>query len=195
MSYILGLTGPTGSGKSTISKYAKTLGWHIVDCDLLARKAVEKEEALKKLADVFGSDILNSDNSLNRKVLAEKAFSAGDKTELLNKTVLPYIVKLVKEEIEKANSDKIILDAPTLYESGADLFCDDVLVITSSVDKRKKRIINRDHIDEKDALLRINAGKDDEFYKDKTLHIIYNDFDEETLKNEFMKMLEKLGGK
>ena len=194
MSYILGLTGPTGSGKSTASEYAKTLGWHIVDCDLLAREAVKNDDALNKLTEVFGKEILATDGGLNRKALAEKAFATEDKTELLNKTLLPYIVELVKEEIEKANSDKIILDAPTLYESGADALCDAVIVITSSADKRIGRIMGRDGLDEKDAKLRIGAGKNDEYYKQRTLHIIYNDFDEKTLKDEFERILTNSGG-
>lgn len=195
MSYVLGLTGPTGSGKSTACKYANLLGWDIIDCDLLAREAVKNAEALNKLTEVFGKDILNSDKTLNRGALAAKAFASQDKTELLNKTLLPFIVELVNEKIKNSKSDKIILDAPTLYESGADKLCDAVCVITSSKDKRTARIIERDLLDEQSAKLRIGAGKDDEYYKARTLHIIYNDFDEQTLKDEFEQMLENLGGK
>ena len=88
MSLIIGLTGPTGSGKTTVSKAAKDLGFKVIDCDKLARKAVEKgEEGLKAVVNAFGEDILLANGELNRKELAKKAFSTEEKTELLNKTL------------------------------------------------------------------------------------------------------------
>ena len=99
MSFIIGLTGPTGAGKSTVSAAAEQFGLRVVNCDLLARKAVEKgTEGLKALTAVFGNGILEKDGSLNRKELAAVAFKTPENTELLNKTLLPHIVKLVKKE-------------------------------------------------------------------------------------------------
>lgn len=195
MSYVLGLTGPTGSGKSTACKYARDNGWKIIDCDSLARDAVKIPEALMALACAFGEDILNGDKTLDRKALAQKAFCNEDKTELLNKTLLPFIVELIKVEIKQAKSEKIILDAPTLYESGADSICDAVCVITAPQDVRKDRIIKRDNIDDAAAMLRIGAGKNDEYYKQRAAHIIYNDSSEEKLINDFAQILDTLGGR
>ena len=70
----IGLTGPTGAGKSTVSQVAESMGFQVIDCDKVARKATEKGSiGLLKLAAVFGDDILNSDDTLNRKVLADIA--------------------------------------------------------------------------------------------------------------------------
>ena len=86
MSIVIGLTGPTGSGKSTASITAEKLGFKVIDCDKLARVAVEKgSEGLVALAAAFGDDILNDDGTLNRKKLAEKAFSTKENTELLKR--------------------------------------------------------------------------------------------------------------
>ena len=121
MSFIIGLTGPTGAGKSTVSAAAEQFGLKVVNCDLLARKAVEKgTEGLKALTAVFGNGILEKDGSLNRKKLAAVAFKTPENTELLNKTLLPHIVKLVKKE---TNSKNALLDAPTLFESGLNSEC------------------------------------------------------------------------
>ena len=110
MSFIIGLTGPTGAGKSTVSAAAEQFGLKVVNCDLLARKAVEKgTEGLKALTAVFGNGILEKDGSLNRKELAAVAFKTPENTELLNKTLLPHIVKLVKKETNsKKNINTII---------------------------------------------------------------------------------------
>ncbi len=194
MKYILGLTGPTGSGKSTLCRAAEGVGWYVIDCDKLARSATDKAEVLKALADVFGKDILNCSGALNRAALAKKAFSSKEKTELLNKTILPFIVELIKEKIAESDSEKIILDAPTLYESGANSLCSDTCAVLSDKKVRLKRIIGRDGITEQAAKLRISAGKPDRYYKGKTQHIIYNNGDEQSFVSSFLKLLSQLGG-
>ena len=74
---IIGLTGPTGSGKSTVAKYFNDLGVEIIDCDLVAREVTEiGSELLPLLAETFGDEILADDGSLIRKELAKKAFSS-----------------------------------------------------------------------------------------------------------------------
>ena len=196
MKYVLGLTGPTGAGKSTLCKASQEMGFLVIDCDLLARKAVEQEDCLDALVKAFSKDILDNDGRLDRKVLAKKAFTSSEKTELLNKTILPFIVKLIENEIVSSEKRKIILDAPTLYESGADRLCDAVCAVLSDKEKRILRIIARDNITKDEALLRINAGKTDEYYTSKTENIIYNDGITEDFVREFKNILNSLiGGK
>ena len=187
MSIIIGLTGPTGSGKSTASKQFEAFGFKVVDCDYLARIAVEKGTAgLKALVETFGNKILNSDKSLNRKALAEIAFKTKENTELLNKTLLPHIAKLVLAECEK--SDKVLLDAPTLFESGLNSVCTATVAVLADTDIRLKRITARDGIDDSAALLRISAGKTDDFYKQNADYCLYNNGEQ----NEFLTEMKKL---
>ncbi|MBQ6885307.1 MAG: dephospho-CoA kinase [Clostridia bacterium] len=190
MSFVIGLTGPTGAGKSSVTAVAEELGFKVVDCDKLARVAVEKgSDGLDAVVNVFGDDILNSDGTLNRAVLAQKAFSTPENTELLNKTLLPYIMMLVREEID---CDKVLLDAPTLFESGADSICDEVITVISDEKTRLARIMERDGIDEEAALLRIKAGKPDEFYIEKTDNIVYNDCELSVFNLKIRKLITKL---
>ena len=190
MSFVVGLTGPTGAGKSSVTDVAKNLGFKIIDCDALARVAVEKgSDGLADIVKVFGGGVLNSDGTLNRKQLAALAFSASDKTELLNKTLLPHIVKLIKAQIDVP---LVLLDAPTLFESGADSLCDDVIVVLCDEKTRKDRIIKRDGIDESAAELRIKAGKDDNFYIERSNNIVYNDCELSILNLKIQKLLNKL---
>lgn len=190
MSFVVGLTGPTGAGKSSVTAVAEGLGFKVIDCDRFARVAVEKgSEGLADVVMAFGEDILNSDGTLNRTALAQKAFCSSEKTELLNKTLLPYIVKLINAEI---NVPRVLLDAPTLFESGADSLCNEVIVVLSDEKTRKKRIMERDGINEAAADLRIKAGKDDNFYIEKTNNIVYNDCELSVLNLKIQKLLNKL---
>lgn len=187
---IIGLTGPTGAGKTSACRAAADLGFKIVDCDKLARVAVEKgTEGSKAVTKVFGEDILNPDGTLNRKKLAEKAFSAKENTELLNKTLLPHIVELIKKETD---ADKVLLDAPTLFESGIDSMCLSTIAVLANEDIRLDRIMKRDGIEKKAAMLRIGAGKPNEYYFKNAKHIIYNNGEVSVFKDEFTAIINKI---
>ncbi len=192
--FIVGLTGPTGSGKTTACKAAEAFGFYVINCDKTARKAAENAECLKALSSAFGKDIINEDGALDRKALAEKAFKSRENTELLNKTIFPFITSLIKDEIENSGNNKILLDAPTLYESGIDKLCSAVIVVTAEKSVRLDRILKRDNLDKAAAELRIKAGKDDGYYKSKTPYIIYNNGDEDKLITEFTELLNSIGG-
>ncbi len=196
---IIGLTGPSGSGKSSVAKLAEILNFAVIDCDKIAKATVENSESLKlALAKSFGDDILDENNVLDRKKLAKRAFSTPQNTELLNKTTLPFIAANVTEIInwEQQNGQKkVLLDAPTLYESGLDSLCTAVIAVLSDVEYRKQRIIKRDNLTEQQAIDRLNATKPDNFYTDKTEHILYNDGTLEEFLVSAEKILVKLGGR
>lgn len=187
MKLIIGLTGPTGAGKSTAAKIADDLRFQVIDCDLCARKAVIKDSGgYYAVISSFGEDILDENKEIVRKRLAKKAFSSKENTELLNRTLFPFIIRIVKEKI---TSDFVLIDAPTLFESGLDSICDKTVAVLSKKEIRLKRILARDKISEPDALLRIGAGKSDEYYLSKADTIIYNDGNPEEFSEKFREFL------
>ena len=194
---IIGLTGPSGGGKSTISSMAKSIGISVIDCDNLAREVTEKgSDTLLVLAKNFGEDIIFSDGTLDRKLLASRAFVSFDKTELLNSIMLPAIAKLVEKEIERLETLGVkttILDAPTLFESGLNSICDLVIAVLCSEEKRMLRIIERDNLTIEQAKVRLTAAKSDEFYREKADIIIMNDGDVDELLDRARSIFETLG--
>ena len=187
---IIGLTGPTGAGKSNLTETAQNLGFKVIDCDKVARKAVEKEsEGLKALVKVFGTDILLENGELNRKALARKAFATLEQTETLNKTLFPFITELVEKEFD---SELILLDAPTLIESGLNKKCDKVIGVWADPEIRLKRICERDGLSLEDAKIRLNAGKDESFYKENTDILIYNNGEIPEFRKEISEILTEI---
>lgn len=175
MKNIIGLTGPTGAGKSTFSAIAKEKGFSVIDCDNISRQVTEKgSECLLKLAEVFGEDILN-DGVLDRKLLAKRAFCDNEQKEKLEEIIFPFILSEVIERINNDNNDNILLDAPTLFESGIDEMCGSTVAILCPAQKRKERIISRDNLTNEQSEIRLNAGKPDEFYIEKADFILNND--------------------
>lgn len=188
MSFIIGLTGPTGAGKSSLTKKAESKGFYVIDCDKVAREAVLKgSDGLAALVLAFGDDILDQNLELDRKALAKKAFSSRENTELLNKTVLPFVTKIVLSRTQ--NYEKVILDAPTLFESGLDSICNKTVAVLADENIRLERILGRDKITAQEAKLRINAGQSDEFYKNKADIIIFNNGKTEDFAREFENVI------
>ncbi len=190
MNIIIGLTGPTGSGKSSACKACDELGLKLVDCDKIARTAVEKgSDGLNAVVSAFGDSILNTDGTLNRKALAKIAFSSPEKTQLLNNTIFPFIKKLV---LNQTKQGKILLDAPTLFESGIDSICHKTIAVLSNKQNRLERIMKRDCLTEEEAVLRMSAGKDDDFYLKNADYIIYNNRSERAFIEEFKQVLSEI---
>lgn len=190
MSLVIGLTGPTGAGKSSVTSVAVAMGFKVINCDELSKTATQKNsDGLSALVKVFGKNILLPDGNLNRAALANAAFSSKSNTELLNRTILPYIVKLIKLEI---NAPYVLLDAPTLFESGVDALCNSTIAVLCDAELRKTRIMKRDGIDGQAADLRIGAGKSDEFYLKKAQNIVYNSGDLSEFKTNIKKILNKI---
>lgn len=176
--FILGLTGPSGAGKSLAAQRFVFHGFAHLDADKTARVVVEPgSPCLKELAEVFGKDIIKADGSLDRKKLAQLAFGGG-RVEELNAVTHPYITKEIERELErleKAGYRFAVLDAPALFESGADKMCDSVMAVTASRELRIKRIMDRDKITFEQAAARVDAQPDESFYKDRSDYVACSD--------------------
>ena len=165
---VVGLTGPTGSGKTTVANAWRDQGAYIIDTDKLARQVTEVGSPyLAKLVDAFSPAILNEDGSLNRAELAKRAFSSPENAQQLNAITHPAIISLAQQEIEHAAEhgySVAIVDAPLLYEAKADELCDTVVAVIASADIRKQRIMTRDNLTTEQAEQRMAVQKTDDFY-------------------------------
>lgn len=187
---VVGLTGQTGAGKSTISKTFAENGFAVISADYIARIVVEKgTKCLGEIQDVFGREVIDGEGNLDRKALASIVFSDKKKLEMLNSITYPYITGEILQEIRRHSSrgeKLILLDAPTLFESRADDFCELIISVVADDNIREGRIIRRDGLTSEQARGRMNSQLDEEFFIRHSDYIIKNDQTIETL-NEISK--------
>lgn len=164
-----------------------------INCDAVSRDVTKKDApALKAICEVFGSDILCPDGTLDRKKLGSIVFSDKEKLELLNKTIFPFIVDEIKKIIADFSGDGVIvLDAPTLFESGCDKLCDEKIAVVADREIRLERIMTRDFLSQTDAENRINSQLSEEFFKQNCDIIIQNNGDLLALEKAVENLLKR----
>lgn len=189
---ILGITGPTGAGKTTVSKIFEENGIKVIDTDITAREITEPgKPALAELSEYFGSGILYKDGSLNRKKLARIAFSNPDFLAQLNKITHYYISEEVNKTINSYQGDIIGIDGAVLIESKISKICTRILSVLADEEIRIKRIMKRDCISKEDAKLRISSQKNNSFYIENSDYIVYNN-NENDLHKEIFDIITEL---
>lgn len=193
---VVGLTGPTGSGKTTVADAWREQGAYIIDTDRLARQVTEPgAPCLRQLADAFSSAILNADGSLNRAELAKRAFASPEDTQRLNAITHPAIVALAQQAIETAAEQGYsvaVVDAPLLYEAKADALCDAIVAVTAPADVRLRRIMARDHLTMEQATQRMAAQQPDAFYCRDGVAVLDGSGDADTLQQHAIAYLQQL---
>ena len=101
---VVGLTGQTGAGKSSVSKIIRAQGIEVIDCDLVSREVVANEKrCVADLALEFSITILNMDGTLNRKRLGSIVFGDKSKLDKLNEIIFPYIKEYIYRRIDEQN--------------------------------------------------------------------------------------------
>ncbi len=179
---VIGITGPTGSGKTTVLKVLSGLGGVILDCDAVYHDlTVNCTPMREELARRFGSDIFDRDTGeLLRKKLGAVVF--GDEAALrdLNGITHRYVYEAVEEAIAAAGAEgepAVAIDAIALLESGLGDLCDVTVAVTADDELRVRRIMKRDGIDEEYARKRVEAQKPSRWFEERCTHTLRNDGD------------------
>lgn len=190
---IIGLTGQTGAGKSTVCKALEKEGYFHIDADRVYWSLLTPNSGLiKKLEAAFGEDIILPDGTLDSRALSKKAFKTPEGARLLSEVTHPAVIKKINEiirEKEAENIKGVLIDAIGLFESGANKLCDFTVSVTAPEEIRLKRIVKRDNISVEEALLRINAQKDEKFFVEAADVVIRN-FPPYDLRQEIKRITE-----
>ncbi|XP_073428427.1 bifunctional coenzyme A synthase isoform X2 [Dendrobates tinctorius] len=159
--YIIGLTGGSGSGKSSIAQRLEKLGAALIDCDKLGHQSYKPEgPAYQRVIDEFGSDILCEDGTIDRRAIASKVFGNKDQLKRLTDIVWPAIASLAKEAVEEAAAEGIsvcVMDAAVLLEAGWNEMVHEVWTVIIPEKEAISRIMKRDGISEEAAKNRLSS--------------------------------------
>ena len=177
---IIGITGNSGSGKTSISKLLrKELEADIINADEIVKEmSMPQKVYYKEIVKAFGKEILLDNSEIDKPKLADIIFKSNEKKDVLNSLTFKYIVDEIKIRASSSKSKIVIIDAPLLIESKLNEICDIVISVIADEDIKMKRICKRDNIDENTASNRIKAQPENKFYiKNSNLVIVNNNSD------------------
>ena len=173
---IIGITGPTGAGKTTALNVLRDMGAEVLDADAVYHRLLEESPPLREsLAAAFGAGILDGEGRVDRKKLSAVVYP--DRLEELNALTHPAVAEEIFRLADQARargSIAVAIDAIALVESGMAAWCDIVVAVLAPLEVRIRRIMARDGINEAYARRRALAQKDEAFFRSHAGYVLEN---------------------
>jgi dephospho-CoA kinase len=140
---VVGLSGGVGSGKSTVARILRRLKRaRVIDADAVGHRVLARPAVRRRLAAIFGREILGREGAIDRRELARRAFRSREALGRLNRATHPAILREIRRELAAARG-WVVLDASLLFESGADALCDRVIFVDAPRRVREERTAAR----------------------------------------------------
>ena len=188
---IIGITGGTGCGKTTLLRVIEEAGGLVLDCDRIYHDLLKTDTALlSAIAEAFPGTVENG--GLNRKKLGALVFSNEEALQTLNRITHGAVKKEVLRRLETAPSLAAI-DAIGLFEGELDGLCQVTVAVTAPREERIRRLMARDGIDENYAAKRIDAQHDDGWFREKCDFCLENDSTAPAFQEKCLAFLKQLG--
>jgi len=158
------LAGGIGAGKTVLSERLVSLGWPVIDADVIARKVVEKgEPAWTALRDAFGTAVLTPTGELDRKFMADVAFHDASALRRLNHVTHGYIGREIVRELDATDADVVFVALPLYRREHRDAFhLDEVWAVVVDPEVALARLLEQRGFDEDDARARLAAQMSNE---------------------------------
>jgi len=159
---LIGITGGIACGKTEVCKVFQKKGAIILSGDKIGKEVVEKnKKVLKELVNTFGKEILNKNQSLNRRKLGELAFASKKSKDLLNSIVHPYLLRELRRRIENLKNKNyegvVAIDAALIVEWGLQKELDYLIFVESKREEKIKRLQKQKGYSRKEAIDRIKS--------------------------------------
>ena len=191
---VIGITGPTGAGKTTVLNVLSGMGGAVADCDAVYHEllltSVSMQNELKKR---FGRSIFDENGHLRRKELGAIVFEDVQALNDLNAITHRHIIAELEWRIAQAGAEgrsAIALDAIALLESGAGGLCGVTVAVTAPEEVRVRRIMAREGVSEEYARARIAAQKPAAWFEERCTYTLRNDGSREALEEKARALFE-----
>ncbi len=194
---IIGLTGQSGAGKSTVASFFEKRGFRIIDCDAIVHSLYEEKRYANTIAEAFGDDYLTENGSVDRKKLGALVFSNKRALTRLNETVYPLILEAVLGEVNRAKYDgaDAILDAPLLFEYELESVCDLTVGIFCDRKTAEERLSVRDGKPPEEIRGRLSAQHDASYFRAHCDYVLENNGDAEALQAAIDRLTDQFAYK
>ncbi len=193
---VIGITGPTGAGKTTVLNVLRELGGAVADCDGVYHELLSTSVPLREeLAARFGPGIFDENGDLRRKELGAIVFGDPDALADLNAITHRHIVSELERRIAQAEGEgrpAIALDAVALLESGAGMLCGTTIAVTAPEELRVRRILAREGIGEDYARARVKAQKPSAWFEERCAHTLRNDGEKASLEEQARELFKSI---
>ena len=187
----IGITGGIGVGKSVVTRIFKVLGIPTYDADKEAKDIMVKNDAVRNsLISTFGSETYLEDGSLNREWLSSRVFSNSEELKKLNAIVHPAVIRDGEDWAAAQTSIYSVKEAALLFESGSYKSLDFNILVSSPLEVRIERVMERDRVDREEVLRRIGKQMPEKEKEELCDFIIYND-DEHSLIEQVMDLHQR----
>ena len=207
---IIGLTGSIATGKSTVAKILRDKGIPVICADEIVRGLYGDQSQnnctgyrpvaptlMDQIKKIFGADYFDADGTLNRTKLGGLIFADEKARAKLDALIHPEVRREMQNQIKRCRDEEhklIVLDIPLLYESGLESLCEKVIVVYTPLKETQKRLMARNNLSEKEALLRLSAQMSIEEKKLKADFVIDNSGDVQNTLRQVEKLLGDLLG-
>lgn len=193
---LIGITGVPGSGKTTLTKIFEDLECGAIYSDEIAHRVLEREDVKERIRETFGEDLFDENGRLQRRKLGERVFLNERENEKLLEIVKEPILEEIRDEIRRLTEEGykiIVVDAPLVFEYGAQEMFDFIIFVITTKDLAKKRfVLNKGYPEDFAEKFIEKSFQSKKKFQKNAQYLVENNLDLQNLKNQALKILNEI---
>ena len=175
---IIGITGPTGAGKTSLLRQVEKLDGAVIDCDAVYHKLLNTDEDLQAALENQFGPLRDENGCIDRKKLGSIVFGNSEQLQILNSIAWAFIIAHIEtlvQEYQAHGQELIAIDAIALLESSLKDLCQVIVAVIAPPEERVRRIMAREGISEEYAWARVKAQKPNEYFTQNCDRVLVSD--------------------